>query len=556
MTQPPNEPTNQPPVPPGYGHLPGPPPQPGYGYPQQQGPNPYAQAPQQAPGPYAQQPQGFNPYAQQGPGGFPPAPPGAPGPQPGGKGGGRKPLVLGAAVLAGVLVLGGGGWFAYAALTEDDPKKPVAQPTADPKPAGSPTVDDGDGSGDGRKEPGLNDNRKPGEDRALWLKMNETDVPGSGATISGMWVAGDTVAKVGYKSITGYGVADGKPKWTVPLGGELCGATRKASTTGKIVVAWEKGAGSNAECNQLKQVDLKTGTVGWDQEVAKEGLFDIMTNLRMTISGDTLVIARTGPTTAVKVSDGKKLWKQEGNAQCSPYEYAGGSRLLTVTTCFKAETEQLEGVDPKTGKIQWSYKFGKTWKINRVYSVDPIIVDASSEEQSKRAVVVLNPNGTEKLRLHGQGKFAASCAWDAWGRGIEGCDGAFVDGNTFHFMTEGKTAMRNNEIVDFSLTTGKVIRRTPVPKDRFVTPLKAEGGRVYGYLDASVNGLPGGIVSWPSNGPGAMKHELRFPTPAAAVERTFYSAQFAYEDGRFFMGSTSLFGKDGAKEKLIMAFGK
>ncbi|MGG8407354.1 PQQ-binding-like beta-propeller repeat protein [Streptomyces sp. 12297] len=574
MTQPPHEPPNQPPVPPGYGHLPGPPQQqPGY---PQQVPNPYAQPqqpqPGQAPGPnpYAQQPpypqhpqqppyqqHPQQPYPQHQPQqgqGFPPPPPGG-GPR---KQRGNKPLAIGAAVVAAALVLGTAGYFVLAGDDGDEPKKSVAQSStpADAKPSGSPSVDDGDGSGDGGKEnEDLNAGRKPGEDKVLWLKLNHTDIPGSGAQTPGMWVSGDTVAKVGYKNVTGYSAADGKQKWTVPLDGEVCGRTREAAPNGKIVVAFEKGTGSKATCDQLKQIDVASGKVGWTKEVAQEGLFDIMTNLRLAISGNTLVVARTGPTTGLRMSDGGKLFVTQTDT-CSPLEYAGGSRLIAVTTCFKAETEQVEGIDPKTGKAQWSYKFPKSWKINKVYSVDPVIVDANSEDLQKRAIVVLNSNGTLRTQLKGEGKFTANCGTDLLGRDLQGCRGAFVVGNTFLLMTEGKTPMHDNEVVAFSLDTGKIVRRTAAPKDRYMTPLQAEGGRIYAYVDPSISGgKPGEIVSWPTGG-GALTTVLRHPTPAAAVERSFFTPQIAYSGGRFFLGTSQLLGKDGTSEKLLMVFGK
>ncbi|MER7758601.1 PQQ-binding-like beta-propeller repeat protein [Streptomyces sp. NPDC097619] len=561
MTQPPHEPPNQPPVPDGYGHLPGPP-QPGYGQPPQ-GPNPYAQQPPQAA--YGQPQPGPNPYAQQPPQGFgyPAAPPGHPqgpplGASPGGPRKGRgKPLGIVAAAVAGALVLGGGGYLLLAD-DGDGPAKPEAKggPSAPAAPSAPATVDEGDGKGDGRQvEEDFNAGRKPGEDKVLWLKLNTADVPGKGAQVPGLWVVGGTVVKTGYQSLTGYAAADGKEKWNRKLPSEICGKADAVTADGKIVYAVKSGTGSNANCNRVIKIDAVTGAEVWSKELAKEGLFDIMTNLRLTVSGDTLVVARTGPSTGHRLSDGAKIWAEKRPDGCSAYEYAGGPVLISATTCFKAETEQVEGIDPKTGKALWAYKLPKTWKINKVYGMNPIVVDAASEQEAKRGILVLNTDGSKRTRLSGEGNFTAVCSWSVWGRDLQGCKGAFVSGNTFWFMTNGKAPMRDNEAVAFDLSSGRITQRVPAPKGRFMTPIKAEGGKVYAYVDPTTDGKGGQIVSWPAGG-GKVTVVQRHPDSAAKAERTFYTPQFEFVDGRFLIASSSLLGRDGAEEKLLMAFGK
>ncbi|MFJ5547763.1 PQQ-binding-like beta-propeller repeat protein [Streptomyces sp. NPDC093225] len=578
--QPPQQPNqapaqpNQPPQQPGYGYpqpgqpaqpaQPGPYGQPGpYAQPQPgaygapQGPNPYAQ-PQ--PGPYGAQPQP-NPYAQQpaGPYGQPPQPGpyGAPPVPPAGGGTPRKKLTaIIAASVVGVLVISAGAYFAFG-RNGDDPKKPVAQNSSDAKPSASPSVEEGDGSGDGgENSKDLNAGRKPGEDKVLWLKMNEQDVPGDGADASGMWVAGDTVAKVAYKTVSGYSVKDGRRTWSVVLDGEICGVPRQTTADHKVVVAFKKAK----NCNQLRLIDLAAGTAGWTKEVPREGLFDIMTRPGLAIHGDIVTVARSGPSSAFKISDGSKVWaRAEGN--CLPDAYAGGSKLIGSATCtpangtYEDRQEQLEGTDPATGKPTWTYKLPKGWRINKIYSVDPVVADLDNSKAKKRAVVILRANGTLRSQLSSKDDFQASCGWSVLNRDPQNCIGAVVDGDTFYFPTTGSGSGGNdNAVVAFNLDTGKEKWRAKASEGRRLVPLKAEGGKVYAYSKPTFD--KGGEVVAITPGGGKPRAVLRNPTPAKDVEDSFYDPEIQYVDGRLFISVTRLLGKDDAQEKLMIVFGK
>ncbi|MFF5446933.1 PQQ-binding-like beta-propeller repeat protein [Streptomyces sp. NPDC012888] len=541
--------TNPPPVPEGYGHLPGPPQQ-GYGYPQQ-GPNPYAQQqpqqPQQPPHGYPQQPPqgyGFPPP-------MPPGPPqGPPFPTPPGK---RKTTVLIAAAVAGVLVLGTGGYFAF--VHDGDSTTPTAQGTpgasGDAKPGGpspSASVDDGDGSGDGGTEQDLNAGRKPGEDKVLWLKTNQVELPGGGAEAPAQWVVGDTVVKAVYKSVTAYGVTDGKQRWTVPINGTICAATGQRTADARTVLAVKTS--ESGDCNQLKLIDLKAGKEGWTKEVPKEGPFDIMTTSTLAITGDTVTVSRMGTASAFKVSTGDKLFGPPATG-CKPNSFAGGgTKLIAIAGCG-GDSEELQSVDPATGKPQWTFKLEKGWSVSKVYSTDPVVVDATKRATKERAIAVFTNDGKLRTNLSGEGKFSARCGFSVFA-GPQSCQGVVVDGaaNTMYMPTEGSP----NEIAAFDLGTGKVKWRVPSGEGRSALPLKAENGRLIAYLEPGFE-KGGEVVSYPAAG-GQPTTLLRNPSGAATVERTFFSPQVDFADGRLFLSASRLSGRNSGPEKLLMVFGK
>ncbi|MCJ1678991.1 PQQ-binding-like beta-propeller repeat protein [Streptomyces sp. APSN-46.1] len=565
MTEPPLPP-NQPPPPSGYGHLPGPPPPSGYGQPQA-GDNPYAQQPAPPTQPaYPQQPpthpQPGYAYPPQAPGMPPAMPPGMPpGPPQGGAPGAaprRKLTVLIAASVAGVLVLGAGSYFAFFDGGGDKPKEPVAQSStsADPKPSGSASasVDTGDGSGNGSGgQEDLNAGRKQGEDKVLWYKTQKIEGPGSGVATNGQWVVGDAVVKTVWKSLVGYSVTDGKEKWKLDFPTKICAQTDQTTADGKTVIVVEENDSDSASCNQMKLVDLKTGKEGWTKEVAKEGAFDLLTDINLTLTGDTVAVNRLIKSSAYKISTGDKLFAGNGPEGCQPASYAAGNnKMIGIATCRDADsTVEVQDADPVTGKKTWSYRLPKGFRVTSVYSVDPIVLDIGNETNKERSIVVLGPDGKPRTTVAGEGSFAPNCGVRE--HMLQGCGTSAVDSNTLYLATSAG-AGKANEIVAFDLGTGKVKWRTPAGDGRTLLPLEAAGGKLIAYRQAESE-QGGEILSIPAAG-GEPTALLRHPSgPAAPIESSFFSPKADYVDGRFFISASRLtaLGKD---EKFLMAFGK
>ncbi|WP_327259133.1 outer membrane protein assembly factor BamB family protein [Streptomyces sp. NBC_01240] len=608
QTPPPAQPPQSPPAPqspppaqPGYaypqspgqapGQIPGQ--APGYGHPQQSGPynqqqpgpygqqpGPYGQAQQpgpynQQPGPYgqAQQPGPYNqqpgPYGQQAqPGyGYPQQQyPGAP--APGGPGGGslfkRKPaLIVGAAVVA-LLVIGGGIFVATNGGGDD--KKPVAGKSDDAKPSTSPSVDEGNGNsdGDGREsDDDLNAGRKPGEAKVLWLQKNDIDLPRNGSDVYGPWVVGDTVVKGMYRSISGYSVADGKQKWTLKLPADLCAAPSQTTTDGKIVIGINNGTTDKAVCADLQMIDLNTGKAGWKKSIKKNGIWDIMSEISLAISGNTVAVGRTGNSSAYQVSDGKELFgKQPGD--CQPFAFAGGPKLIAASNCRTDDVynpqHQVQELDPTTGKPKWTYRPKRGWEIDRVFSVSPLVV--SLKKDKEWSILSLKENGSFRSGLVSDkgDKFAPDCgsAFAIFRKSLDGCTGVAADANTFYIATSQDSSglARTNKVVAFDLNTGKPKWKAAAPAERMVKPLRMEGADVLLYVEAGYS-KGGGIATLAPTG-GAVKMVLKHPVSTSQIESTFYDTKIVYAGGRSFIASGRVSARNDKEEletKTMMAFG-
>ena len=577
MTQPPEQPPsggygappNQPPQPPSGGFGAPVPPTPGYGYPQQQpqqsGPYGYPQQPQQQPGPYGQ-PQQPGPYGQQPPyGGYgypPPSPQFTP-PPPGG--GSRnpfkgKPALVIAAAVAGLLVVGGTVW---AVTSGGDDKKPVAEQSDSPEPSASGTVDDpanpGDGSGDGGKDAeDLNAGRKSGEAKVLWYK-EAPDAPGSGADAPGMWITGKTAVKAAYKEVVAYDVGNGDPTWpAVTFPQKICAVTSEKSADGKIVVAYESGVSDNAKCNQLQQLDLNTGAKGWTAVVPDGDLFDSAISIGLSVTGKTLMVGRSQSGIAYNVDTGKKLYeKKKYGAACFPGGFAGGARLISVSSCgagSSTEHDEVQELDPATGKVRWTKSIPKGWSVSHVYSVDPVVLYMTDSDDKHWNISTLKADGSVRSQVDSKATFAPSCGSSFLDSDLQGCQGVAVDATTLYLPTDATTGA--NQIVAIDLATGKEKWRVKSPESVSMVPIKAEGGKLLAYVEASY-GAGGQVVSVPTAGSShATTKLLQMPEGTAQIESSFFSRDIDYVDGRFYISSTRLNGNDDTKEKLMLAYGK
>ncbi|WP_405894333.1 PQQ-binding-like beta-propeller repeat protein [Streptomyces sp. NBC_00104] len=575
--QPPQQPYGYPQTPPPQGP---PAPAPGYGYPQQQSPaqpGPYTQPgpygqPQQ-PGPYAQ-PGPYNPASQAGYG-YPQSQyAGAPTPPPvgGGGGGSRNPfkgrpaMVVGAAVAA--LLVVGGTVFAVTSLGGDGEKKPVAKesasPTDDGKPSPTPTgpVNQGDGSGDGGEDldiSDLNADRKAGEAKVLWYK-SAPDAPGSGASAPGLWVTDKVAVKAAYKQLFAYNVGDGNPAWDpIEFEGKICAVTPKATSADRIVVSYQSGTGSDAECDQLQQIDLNTGDKGWSTELEKGDLFDSAISVGLSVTGDTLMVGRSQSGTAYDIDTGKKLFDKKNYGQsCYPAGFAGGARLISVSSCAVTtdkEHDEVQELDPKTGKAKWTRKIPKGWKVEHAYSVDPLVLYLTNEDENTWNISTLKADGSTRSQVDSDDSFAPECDGGILTRDMQGCTGVAADANTLYLPTEEKDG--TNEIVALNLATGKEKWRLTSPSsDAEISPIRVEGSKLIAYVE-STRDAGGQVVSVATTGNSRQATKLiQMPASAAEIESSFYSKAIDYVDGRFYISTTLLNGVDDAKEKLMLAYGK
>ncbi|MFB8209180.1 PQQ-binding-like beta-propeller repeat protein [Streptomyces sp. NPDC056010] len=549
MSQPPGQQPPQgefgAPYDPGTGPYTQPPAQPGYGYP------PQGYGPPQ-PGPYNQQPGPYNqppgPYTQPGPHQMPTQqqPPASP-PGPGGPLRGRTAKIVGA-VLAVALLAGGGIWFATSGGGDDD--KPLAGPTHSAKPTVKPSPTRSGATGEPVVSPEeeartINAGAKPGEAKVSWIQKGGVDLPPNGEDVYGPWFAGDTVVKAMFYTVSGYSVADGTLQWSFRLPSRMCAAPSQPTADGKIVLGIRHDTADDASCDTLQMIDLRTGKAGWRKTFVREGTWDELSDLAMSVNGGTVTVGRVSRSEGFRVSDGKQVFRGQPG-KCQPYGFASGPVAVAATSCMNSEydykDQQVQRIDPATGKVLWTYKLKKGWRVSQFYSVSPLVV--SLKQPDKWGILVLNDDGTYRTQLSGgPGDYAPQCDEEmrATSKNLDGCMGVAADANTFYMGTKaGVGADRGNKLVAFDLKTGKYRWSANSPEGQSAFPLGVENGKLLMYVKPTLK-KGGGVASLPSAG-GTPQMLLRHPASGAEMELGFIEPYVVYREGHTLLMQTRLSG--------------
>ncbi|ELP71075.1 PQQ enzyme repeat protein [Streptomyces turgidiscabies Car8] len=469
--------------------------------------------------------------------------------------------MLGAAVAA-LLVIGGTVYAVTSGGGDDD--KPgatggqagpdLSAPASGPADAAAGGDDKGGGGTAGADPDDLNAGRKAGDAKVLWSK-DAPDAPASGANADGMWITDKVAVKTAYKEVFAFRVGDGGTEWgPITFPQKICAVTPQKSADDKVVVAYMSGASERAKCNKLQVLDLNTGAKGWSGEVADGALFDSSLSVELSVTGTTLMVGRSQSGTAYDLNTGAKLFdKVKYGAACFPAAFAGGARLIAVSSCgasTSTEHDEVQELDPKTGAARWTRPIPKGWAVARTYSVDPVVLYLTNEDKKSWNISTLKDDGSFRSEVSVDESFAPVCGWAILERDLQGCQGVATDADTLYLPTEA------NEVVAINLATGKEKWRVKSPAEQPMLPLKVEGGELVAYVEPPYD-AGGQVVSIPVTGTSHTPTKLlQNPAGAADVENGFYSKAYDWVDGRFFLSTTRLSGKDELKEKLMLAYGK
>ncbi|MGW0927265.1 outer membrane protein assembly factor BamB family protein [Streptomyces sp. NPDC002644] len=556
--QPPQQPTPQPPQQP-YAQPPAPPAAPAPA-PAPAGPGtpPHAQPP--AGYGYPQTPPMPNPYLQQ-PGGQPPQygypqPATLPAPPPAGQRSEaeRKALraqvaIVVSAVVAIALIIGGGVWYSG---SKGDKPGPVAG-----------------GGGDGKTGGGTEKVPSDPSARLLFELAQPTVEKGLQVTVEGSWLTKDAYVKSGSSEITGYDPASGAEKWSIPLPGPVCFASRHVTGDGRTAIVHEP-AKPTAEtpttgCSEVTALDLATGKKLWTKN-AKTGDRPVRFD-NVTVSGTTVAAGSSYGGAAWDLTDGGSLWQPKPGDTCNDYGYGGGKALVALRKCTSAAAQMLiQTIDPKEGTVLSEYKMPEGVEYASVVSTDPLVIAADVGRTAGDGSGVSDlfsidaATGELRAKISAPGDtYAGDC--DGVTR-VEQCANMAVTQDRLYLPTEehttgGADAGRTNEVVAFDLATGKAGRKADAGDGWALAPLRADGDDVISYKRGPYD-KGGQIVSIDGT---TMKQTVLLQMPndekARDVEIEFSPdhQEFLYSAGRLYMSQVYVRDADQADEKLVVAYG-
>ncbi|MFJ8662252.1 PQQ-binding-like beta-propeller repeat protein [Streptomyces sp. NPDC093795] len=624
MTQPPPPPPNQPPDPQGGFGAPTPPPQqqpePGYGYPQQPPQQPdqsygypqqqpdqsygYPQQPdqgqgygypQQPPAPPQQQPYGYPTAPQQQPyGGYqqPAQPPygyptqpqpsydGYQQPAPAPAAGGGKKLsaqlqIIIAAAVAVVLIVGAGIWYANSG-SGDGPGE-EAKGTAGTSQGTGGTGGTG-GSGGSNGLGGGGKEKAPASTQAkMAFTVGQPKVPDL-TDVSGSWITDKAYVKTGVTSIVAYDLDKGTVLWTLPLTGQVCGASRHQTADHKVPILFEAkkrvAPRYYQTCTEVGMVDLNTGKLLWSTSVTGGSAGDQKARFsEVTLSGKTVAAGGTDGGAAFDIANGNPRWKPQADKQnCYDLGYGGGEGLVAVRKCgsYKSQYVMIQNLDPMTGAPLSQFKMPTGVEYASVISTKPLVVAADVGDSAGDGSGISDffsideKTGKLKAKITADAdQYAARCRSTR----VESCSQALVGNGRLYVPTEehegasGEYGDETNEIIAFDLATGRTVPEKADAGDKYtLVPLRMDGGDLIAYK-APPYDKGGRIVS--ING-GTMKETLLLENPGdrtirdAETSFSLNGSELAYSDGRFFLSGTMVSKEDSTsnyKKYLIVSFG-
>ncbi|MFF7298166.1 PQQ-binding-like beta-propeller repeat protein [Streptomyces sp. NPDC008265] len=493
---------------------------PGYGYPQQPGTLPYG-APQS-----------------------PQAPVPATPPTGGGNDKRTQLTIVGAALLAIVLIVGGGLWYA----SGDGGKEETAQ--SDP----SASPDGGD------KNPAYTagTEKVPGNTKSKILIKQQAPEVADLVPVDGSWLTDSTYVKSDVSKVIGYNLVDGSKKWEVALPGEVCGATPHVSENRTAILF--KAAQPTPEakyppCTEVGVIDLEAGKLAWSGNAKSANGGDRPVSFsEVTLSGKTVAAAGVSAGGAAwNLADGKSLWLPKvDNESCRDTGYAGGEALAVIRKCGQSPNYTLHAqlLDPATGAPTSSYKLSPGIEYAHIVSTKPLVVAADVGDNAKGGkgvsdLFVVDPKGELKARIPlPSDNFAAKCA----STDVEKCKHMVVGNGRLYVPSsehQGQGAgSRTNELLSFDLETGKQTTDRADAGERYtIYPLRMDGSNIIAYKVPPYD-KGGQVVSIDTR---TMKETVLLENPAdkdsRSAEMSFspdYSSEIRYRSGKLFMAKQSI----------------
>ncbi|WP_306323585.1 MULTISPECIES: PQQ-binding-like beta-propeller repeat protein [unclassified Streptomyces] len=467
----------------------------------------------------------------------------------------RSPLVLIAAgVVALALVVGGVTYLSTSG--GDDPGAGAAGPA------------DGDKS-DGIDGPAAE--RPPADPAARpSLRLPAPKVAKRQVdSVRGSWLIDGTYAKAGVNQIAGYDAATGRKTWTLPLSGQTCAGTAGVTDDGLAAVVSEAGKRAKNHrprpCTQITVFDVNTGDKLWTKTV-RQGTKDRRFE-ELSLSGNTLAAGGGfDGGAAFDIKSGRILWQPDTGA-CEDVGYRGGARLVAVRKCgaYGKETYDVQLLDPTTGGPKWSYKLPAGSADVKVLSTRPVVFGVGTGHDAARTIndiLTVDDNGklTSKIAIDHK-KYDFTCEVGK----TEGCAKLTVGNGRVYLATRqhavsgrsksaARTSGTTNEIVSYSLETGKPTGDRVEGGDHDIFPLRMDGGHLLAFKTGAYD--KGSEVA--TIDPRTMKQRTLLETPATATVRNAISgmapgeagAELHYAKGNLFIGRSVIgapYADDGAR---------
>ncbi|WP_234390597.1 PQQ-binding-like beta-propeller repeat protein [Streptomyces sp. MMG1533] len=324
----------------------------------------------------------------------------------------------------------------------------------------------------------------------------------------GTWATDKILAKGVASRIEGYNIAldADEVAWTLKLDGHICATSRHVTADGRTAVVIQppqpKGSEKDGVCDQIVFFDLNTGKKLWQKKMPAANTAYV-TNTNLTLTKGVVAVAWGRGSVAYDMKTGKQLWNSTTSSKCEDQAFAGGRALLALLRCGELPDTryQVQKLDPRTGKAQWTYKVAGGVQTVYLPSSDPPVLAVAAGDIVVTDLISLDNEGKRLTTISLSG-YDAKCGERYFGRSFfgefENCDGLVVGRTQAYVMSKENIAVDQamDWIVEFDLKTGKTGGKFDGRSLQMVYPLRMSGDELLIYREVGSAVEPAAVVSW------------------------------------------------------------
>ncbi|TLS40239.1 hypothetical protein FE633_42625 [Streptomyces montanus] len=365
----------------------------------------------------------------------------------------------------------------------------------------------------------------------------------------GTWATDKILAKAVGSRLLGINARtyEEEAEWTLKLDGPVCATTRHVTADGRTAVVVQpsrpKGSDSEGVCDELVFFDIDTGKKLWQKKLPDADTA-FVTNTNLTMTGGTVAVAWDAGSVAYGMSDGKQLWKSTSRSACEDTGFAGGRNLLALVKCDRQgePTFKVEKLDPRTGKVRWTYQVSSG--IQRVFlpSSDPPVLAVAAGDDSVTDLISLDARGRHRATITLGDKFDPSCDRSYFGV-VENCDAIVVGREQVFVASEEQfeNGQPANWITGWDLATGKTTKKFDGRPLQKIHPLRMSGDKLLAYRESSDNIGPAAVVRLdPRTGKETPYLFFNLPSDDVARLEDPSTADIVVEQGKVFFSPREL----------------
>ncbi|MDR3081843.1 MAG: PQQ-like beta-propeller repeat protein [Streptomyces sp.] len=319
----------------------------------------------------------------------------------------------------------------------------------------------------------------------------------------GTWATEKFLVKGRYDRLEAVKIGEDTEAWTTVLPGPICGYTSMVTVAEKTAVLFRDKAHGDL-CNQVGFIDLDTGKLLWKSSFpgkSKLGATVDPTDVTMT-RGVVVTAWQAQGAAGFDMKNGRKLWQRNRAEKCYDLGFQGGRALGVVRSCSSGSNDefssvyQVQRLDPRTGRAQWTYRVTKGVRGVSLISSQPAVIGVGAGGEGQI---------TDLISLSDKGKYRATIRLEGDHYEVD-CDTFFINhcsqvvvGKEQAFITSSEQVEGVNDttnwIVGFDLATGKSRMKFDAGDDRMIYPVRMSGDALLAYKVSTDTYAPNSLVS-------------------------------------------------------------